>query len=364
MKIGYIRDTYAERRLFIDKVPDYKYISVEAKSADQYADILSKRELDWSVCVNQSADFDLVHLFNSVNYGTAPWIVTFETSVPRLYSNEHYQYAMPALEAENCIAIIAMSEAALNIHNAKIKQLYPDKYELLSKKTFVLHPSQTLMKVEMSKFNHIKPLKVIFVSNQFFLKGGEAIVAALEEFRKIYPVELHIISRFSLSDNVTLHTQEDNERMMDYLKSASWIKYYPGLPNDKVLDLMAECHLGVCLSFAETYGYVVLEMQAAGCPVVTTDIRAFPEINSDEIGYIVHYPYRNGRLPNTATKEDVKHITEELKQQFFNVLESIAKDQGCSLAKKAFMAQYKIFNQHNTRRYGEQLAKIYSAVKK
>jgi len=41
---------------------------------------------------------------------------------------------------------------------------------------------------------------------------------------------------------------------------------------------------------AETHGDVVLEAQANGCPVITTDIRTLPEINPSEIGYLIEVP--------------------------------------------------------------------------
>ena len=57
-----------------------------------------------------------------------------------------------------------------------------------------------------------------------------------------------------------------------------------------MLELLSGSHIGLLPSFAETYGYVVLEMQAAGVPVVTTDIRAFSEVNPDECGWRIRTP--------------------------------------------------------------------------
>ena len=362
LKIGYIRDTYAEQRLFLNAIPSCEYIGVKSNDLTElsFFEYLNNSERQWSILVNKG-DFDLLHCFNSVNYGNAPWVVTFETSVPRLYRKDSAQYAIPTLESPNCLAIVAMSQAALNIHNNQLRHFAPESFDNLSKKTLVLHPPQVILPANMAKFYNISPLKIIFVSNQFFLKGGEAMLDALVEFRKHHPVELTLISRFSLSDNVTMHTDEDNKRMMAFLeKNKNWINCHYGLPNEQVLQLMSESHLGVCMSFAETYGYVVLEMQAAGVPVVTTNIRAFPEINSDEIGYLVDYPFQNGRLPADATRDTVEAITSSLRKQFYQVLESIARDNGFSLSQKAFKARQKIFSNHNPIEYGNSLLKIYS----
>ena len=42
---------------------------------------------------------------------------------------------------------------------------------------------------------------------------------------------------------------------------------------------MSSCDVGLLPTWAESYGYSVLEMQACGLPVVTTNIRALPETN-------------------------------------------------------------------------------------
>jgi glycosyltransferase involved in cell wall biosynthesis len=65
---------------------------------------------------------------------------------------------------------------------------------------------------------------------------------------------------------------------------------HPSLPNSVVVEHMRRAHIGLLPTYAETFGYSVLEFQAAGCPVVSTDVRALPEINSEECGWLISVP--------------------------------------------------------------------------
>ncbi len=69
-----------------------------------------------------------------------------------------------------------------------------------------------------------------------------------------------------------------------------WINYFPQLPNSEVLDMMKKAHIGLLPTYADTYGYSVLEFQAAGCPVVTTNVRSLPEINDNDKGWLIEVP--------------------------------------------------------------------------
>lgn len=53
---------------------------------------------------------------------------------------------------------------------------------------------------------------------------------------------------------------------------------------------MLNSHVGLLPTWADTFGFSVLEFQATGCPVISTDIRALPEINNNDIGYLIKVP--------------------------------------------------------------------------
>ena len=60
--------------------------------------------------------------------------------------------------------------------------------------------------------------------------------------------------------------------MKKIIKGSDWITHYETLPNDYVLELMREQHVGLLPTWSDTYGYSVLEFQGIGVPVITTNV--------------------------------------------------------------------------------------------
>lgn len=53
---------------------------------------------------------------------------------------------------------------------------------------------------------------------------------------------------------------------------------------------MKKSDVGLLPTWADTYGYSVLEFQACGCPVISSNTRGLPEINNNEAGWIINMP--------------------------------------------------------------------------
>jgi glycosyltransferase involved in cell wall biosynthesis len=68
------------------------------------------------------------------------------------------------------------------------------------------------------------------------------------------------------------------------------ISYSPRLPNADVIRIFDNCHVAALPSFHDTFGYSVLEAQSHLCPVITTNQRAFPEINPEQAGWTIDLP--------------------------------------------------------------------------
>ncbi len=65
------------------------------------------------------------------------------------------------------------------------------------------------------------------------------------------------------------------------------------MPNQQVLELLKTCDVGLLPTYADTYGFSALEAQSAACPVISTDVRALPEINNTEVGWLINVPKMN-----------------------------------------------------------------------
>ncbi|WP_241627814.1 glycosyltransferase, partial [Rosenbergiella epipactidis] len=71
---------------------------------------------------------------------------------------------------------------------------------------------------------------------------------------------------------------------------------------------MSKSHIGLLPTWADTYGYSLLEFMAAGCPVISTNVRALTEINSSDRGYIINLPLNNIKEVFIKNEEDKESI--------------------------------------------------------
>lgn len=122
------------------------------------------------------------------------------------------------------------------------------------------------------------------------MKGGRELIQVLSEFEDLYDFKLTLVSSLLYDDYFTHTPYEGMAEYREMIRNKAWIDYYETLPNEKVLEKCKQANVGLLPSVGDTYGYSVLEMQAAGCPVITTNIRAFPEIDSEECGWICSLP--------------------------------------------------------------------------
>src|SRR5258707_358881 len=65
--------------------------------------------------------FDLIHAFNRVPLGTTPFIIGFESHLPRAFGLEntaYYRFMLERLAGKRCARIIAISNFALRVFRA------------------------------------------------------------------------------------------------------------------------------------------------------------------------------------------------------------------------------------------------------
>jgi len=93
----------------------------------------------------------------------------------------------------------------------------------------------------------------------------------------------------SCTQNISLIERKKLKSLI--LDNLDRITYYEYLPNNEILELMKyKIQVGMLPTRGDTYGYSVLEFQASGCPVISTDVRALLEINNEDCGWIINVP--------------------------------------------------------------------------
>lgn len=368
LKPGYLDSDYAEHRLIIDIIKGISYVELPKETADflpmspYYEENVEKYKslVEACYCPNEYVpEVDLIHTFNVVCNTDIPWCASFETIIPRVWqeTEEEKKYFLQLVEylkCSNCKALYALSQNAYNIQMDNIMSVLSlADAKLIMEKTRVLHPPQKVLitKAEFIKKHTVAKIHFIFIGRLFFIKGGREIIQALSKFEGKYDFKLTLISSFLYDDYFTNTSYEELVRCKDLVKSKAWIDYYESLPNDMVLEKCKEATVGLLPSVDETYGYVVLEMQASGCPVVTTNIRAFPENNNQECGWICRLPSdKLGRCSERETKVWSTILQRELERCFQEIFDHPEK-----IKTKGMAALNQIRKKHDPEQYQREL---------
>lgn len=384
MNIGLTRNSYPEKRCIITS-SEHNYIYSPYLSISNYfrkLPIVNKKLRDFVFVPFYNPQVDLYHSFNDICITKKKWVVTFETMLPRfldlvnchrqmqvnyLYHDIVNQY-LRRLVAPNCLAIIAISNSAYKIQ-MQLLNSYPEVKNSVLKKMSVIYPPQKKLvdEVTITK-KYYKPLKLMFVGRDFYLKGGSEIVIAIDELMlekkiKKEDIELTLVGNLNNRYNFNFGNYQDSKEycnsIENIIENRSNISYISEIENKKLLDLMKDQHIGLLTTWADTFGYSVLEFQASGCPVISTNVRALPEINNSDIGWVI--PVDTNELGEIIIdsydkKETVRrYIIDNLK---LIILKCLSEEE--TVRQKAVKALDRIEKFHSIAKYNEKLAHIYN----
>ena len=365
--VGYRFSHYSPIRNIIGVVPEAEYIPVKDvistfNGTARRLNLLARRNLLSTFDSNNQFNdlglnkVDIIHLFNGISYGHTPWVSTFETLLPRFRSvlqrshggkpdfkdsaeERKVHKAFKVLAGPDCKKLIAMSNCSLHIQKDLLSHF--DEYrERIENKLVVLQPPQPLLISgdEIKQLGKDAKVKFMFVGSAFYRKGGMEIVETLARLREScgYDIELTLVSSFKIEDYATRETPQDIERARDLVqRNSSWIRYHSSLPNQEVIKLMKAADVGLLPTYADTYGYSVLEFQAAGCPVISTDVRALPEMNNNDLGWLIEVPKNRLGEAIYTTPRDRQDLHETICQGLETAVHSIFSNPGILKEKSA-----------------------------
>lgn len=240
-----------------------------------------------------SNNTSVLHTFNGINALWGSFIVSFESDIPRMWMTMkrwQLRYCLKALASERCLLLIAISERSNLLHKQRLAEfrsmgvIDDVSVKRILKKTITIHPTQQL--IEPSFIPRTGPLRIIFVGNLFFLKGGRELFLACERLvRAGINLELTIISTIEPDHWCSKTDEFDATSWRQKLGTTEWTQIETNLPNHKVLTLIRLHHIAAFPTKRDSYGYFTLESQACGVPVISSDYGVLPEIN--KTGWIV-----------------------------------------------------------------------------
>ena len=175
---------------------------------------------------------------------------------------------------------------------------------------------------------------------------------------------LTIVSSLSINDYATQYTKEEQrvlkQEVLEILdRRTDQIDWHQSLPNEKVLSIMKTSHVGLLPTWHDTYGYSVLEFQASGCPVISTDIRALPEINNNTCGWVIPIGKRfDARISPLKSKKQRNAFSKDLTDSLKTLFEEILGSPRALLQEKAEKALARIRAEHDPEKHKLALIKI------
>lgn len=373
--IFYDNSAYPVQRTVLNKSQNYVY--KQRKLNSFYQRVLNKFGGKNQHYHNNHTHFDkkngIYHDFNKIVFGKGQWVTTFETLLPRYDEILQHQYSqkktkrvvkgLKQITYPQNLGVIALSQNAKLIQQTIMKNLDvdPEIQQKVMKKIDVVHPPQKLLvDVNSDQLIDTEKIELLFVGRDFIRKGGLDTVIALQRLRKKYKkFHLTIVSKLDTGtyglDDIDLY---HFEKIKDFLFNTEWITIHPELANDKVLELMKNSDVGLLPTRADTYGYSILEMQAAGTPVITTDVRAIPEINTNETGWIIEVPKNNIGEAKYQTKKDMKQLRETIQNKLIIILEDILLNVD-TIRPRRLASLKRILKDHNPQNYEKAIQKIY-----
>lgn len=377
LSIGYESAGYPSRRNIIGKVPSVSYRRVSdwrnAVSRALYFRLpFAKKQLfraNFRFHLNRQKNVNLLHFFNTINFDKKAFVTTFESTLPiylDMYSNQHeadVEKALKVLASTRCKKIIALSACAKNIELARLA-LYPDYEKTIRAKMTTLLPPQAALIDSLAdkKLSDDGSIRFLFVGQSFYRKGGLEILRAFDRVKKEYDfsLQLTLVGNIEKLDKTFTHyTEAERDKAKVIItENSDWITHFSYMENAELLEEMTRSQVGLLPTWSDTFGYSVLEFQAAGCPVISTDVRALPEINDNDRGWLIKLSKDTVFEAICATPADRKIVSQTITNKLEEIIVSIFAHPEI-IAEKAEKSLSAIKQHHSPENFAEKLNEIY-----
>ena len=236
--------------------------------------------------------FDLIHAFNRIPIGVTPFVIGYESHLPRVFGREDWKiFAILSrmLAGQRCRKIVAISEIARRqfLHQHAGRPWLDD----IAPKLTVRYPN-ILIPPEADGFDPSQPetIKLVFVGNHFLRKGGLVAVRVAQLAHELgFPLKVDIVSGLDVGAGSWIGPSrpeffEAYRRLIDTLPN---VTSHGSLPNPAVLELIRQSHFLLLTTFSDTFGYSAIEAMARYTPVIATNIGALPEFIEDQVNGIL-----------------------------------------------------------------------------
>lgn len=284
LRVGWSRRSYgAESVVYGARHPAFRHVRVPSLPMHAIA-----RDPFWraTTVVAAGGRVDLVHLYNECGLVSRPWVASFEDGYPvGRRRGPAWRAALRLAASSRCRRVLAISEDA----RARLAS-DPSSGPALAGKCDVVWPcvprEDDLAAGRAAWLASHPPQqgpRLLFVGAQAFSKGLEFVLDALEPLAgRVEGLRLQVLSSFATDTYVTRADAARVGRVRARLAALPGASVLPPCTRREVRALMAQAHLLLFPTLDETFGFVVPEAMSVGLDVMTTDVRALPEILGPE----------------------------------------------------------------------------------
>lgn len=231
------------------------------------------------------------HGIEVLNTGVAPLlcpcklVVTMKTM--HVYTNPHqlplstvlYRRMIYHWTVRRADVIISNSQSFtadlrryLKVPDSKIRLVY----EALDHTLFSPIGDKSSLDSELSTLRIRRPF-ILFVSSLWPYKNAETLIDAFAIFVKRHPEYMLAIVGYAREESYLRKLAERTQKH----GVAESVVFTGGLSHEKLARLYQTASVFVYPSLYETFGLTILEAMACGCPVITSNVSAMPEIADD-----------------------------------------------------------------------------------
>jgi glycosyltransferase involved in cell wall biosynthesis len=254
---------------------------------------------------------DIIHAFNRIPLNSSPYVIGFESHLPRLFSADSKYYRnhlYKSLLSQNCRRIVAISNFAKEnfIQGLSVSGLAQEQRDLLVSKTTVRYPNVEIGSEPDAFAGRRDLLELTFVGSHFGRKGGCVATRIAEiALEKRLPLQVNIVSNLQVGGSIWTDPS-DSTFFEPFLKLLTLpnVRHYGSLYGQGLMELLGRSHFSILTTFSDTFGFSAIESMLKGTPVICTAQGALPEFIADGVNGIVVAPALTAGLSHWGPEYD------------------------------------------------------------
>lgn len=225
-------------------------------------------------------DSDLVYSWGAIITNNKPYVIELDNPTSLTFynwgaiKNPVTKHIIKNRLMENrCRKIICISEACKEGVGKIFGKTALAKCE-------VVYP---FAKPDFTKKRKQNEVRLLFISTQFYLKGGKELLIAFEKIGKKFP-----------NARLTVISNTPKEIIEKYREMPGITFMEANVSKERLLsEIYPSCDIFVLPTYKDSFGLVLLEALSRGLPIVATDLYAIPEmVKHGKNGFLIEPPIR------------------------------------------------------------------------